>query len=111
MSNQHAAPASGPADGAMPQPNGRASRAPRMTDLLRRYPNIQESERLEIIDFLKHGHPDEIAKATYLEGTEPRVIAFKKDHPEHFRSGLKMWLPWILILVAALLLTLLFRVA
>lgn len=80
-----------------------------MSDLLRRYPNIQDGERLELADFLKNGHPDEIVKATYVLGLEPRAIAFKKDHPEHFRSGWRGWAPWLALLMVPLLLMLLAR--
>jgi hypothetical protein len=80
-----------------------------MSDLLRRYPEIQDGERLELIEFLKHGHPDELVKATYSVGLEPRVIAVRKDHPEHFRSGWRALLPWLALLMVPVLLMLLAR--
>lgn len=98
MSDQPAAPAPGAIHRAASRGTGRAAAAPRMTDLLRRYPRIEDGERLELIDFLKNGHPDEVAKTVYLEGMEPRVIAFKRDHPDQFSTGFKVWLPWILVL-------------
>ena len=82
----------------------RRAPAERMSELLRRYPNIPDEERLALVDFLKSGHPDELAKATYGNGLEPRAIAVKKDHPEHFRVGWRGWLPWIAAGIVMLLL-------
>ncbi|HWH22444.1 MAG TPA: hypothetical protein VNT25_04015 [Allosphingosinicella sp.] len=66
----------------------------RMSDLLRRYPNIPDADRLELADFLKRGNPVEIADATG-NGLEPRAMAFRTDHPEHFGRGFRTWLPWL----------------
>jgi hypothetical protein len=113
MTNASAAPVRG-ADLAAPahQQNEapRRASAEQMADLLRRYPNIAEAERLDLVDFLKRGHPDIVAMASYGAGLEPRVIAVKRDHPEHFSSGARALLPWLgLLLVVPLLLLLLGR--
>lgn len=43
----------------------------------------------------------------YGNGLQSRVIAFKKDHPKHFRTGWRVMLPWLtLLLVSGLLLLL-----
>ncbi|MGQ0588858.1 MAG: hypothetical protein ACT4N8_04905, partial [Sphingosinicella sp.] len=66
-----------------------------MTDLLRRHPQIEEEERLELIAFLKRGHPDELARAVYEHDLEARAVAFKKANPAHFATGFRAWLPWL----------------
>ncbi len=74
----------------------------RMSDLLRRYPAIAEEERQQLLQFLTQGDEEDIVKATYGAGLEPRLIAFRKDHPREF-PGLRAWLPlFVLLLVAAL---------
>jgi hypothetical protein len=73
-----------------------------MSDLLRRYPAIAEEERQQLLRFLTQGDEEEIVRATYGAGLEPRLIAFRKDHPREF-PGLRAWLPlFVLLLVAAL---------
>ncbi|WP_324749753.1 hypothetical protein SH591_14840 [Sphingomonas sp. LY54] len=74
-----------------------------MSEALRRYPDIDDALRLQLIHFLNHGHPDEIARATYGAGLDSELAAFKKNHPEHFKGGLKAWVPLILFLVVPLL--------
>ena len=74
-----------------------------MSEALRRYPNIDDALRLQLIHFLNNGHPDEIARATYGAGLEPRLAQFKKDHPDHFKGGFKAWLPLLLFLLVPLL--------
>ncbi len=111
MNNANAAPDSGasfrtPLD---QQQDRHPASSPRMSELLRRYPNIQDGERLELVDFLKKGHPDSIALATYGAGLETRVIAVKRDHPEHFPSGIRALLPWLVLLMVPLLLVLVAR--
>jgi hypothetical protein len=82
-----------------------------MSEALRRYPDIDDELRLQLIHFLNHGHPDEIARVTYGDGLEPRLAVFKKDHPEHFKSGLKAWLPLLLFVVVTLLVIVGVRIA
>lgn len=112
MTNTHPVPPSGTNLHAQPNLSSRVRRessADAMSKLLRRYPNINDAELLELVEFLKKGHPDVIAMVTYGAGLEPRVIAVKKDHPEQFRSGFRVWLPWLGILMVPLLLSLLSR--
>ena len=82
-----------------------------MSEALRRYPDIDDELRLQLIHFLNHGHPDEIARVTYGNGLEPRLVAFKKDHPEHFKAGFKAWLPLLLFGVVTLLVIIGVRIA
>ena len=92
-----------PAPGAPAAPRGDApSTEQRMTDLLRRHPQIDEEERLALIAFLKHGHPDALARAVYEHDLEARAVAFKKANPEHFATGFRAWLPWLGLLLGAL---------
>lgn len=76
---------------------------PRMSDILRRYPDVGEEERQALIHFLKNGSQEDIAQAAYVDGLEPRLIAFRKDHPEHFPAGLKAWGPLALLVLVPLL--------
>jgi hypothetical protein len=80
-----------------------------MSDLLRRYPDVNDAERLELVDFLKHGHPETLAMVTYGSGLVPEVGRVKKDHPEHFPAGWRTLLPWFGFLAVVLLLILLAR--
>lgn len=100
MTNVNAAPADGGSSSARAAQKP-SSTAETMSELLRRHPNIADQDRLNLIEFLKTGHPDDLVKATYGAGLEARVIAFKKDHPEHFRVNL---LPWLGLAVAVLIL-------
>lgn len=80
--------------------------ASRMSELLRRYPDLQDQERVELVEFLINGHPDALAMATYGAGLVSQATAVKKDHPEYFPSGMRTLLPWlgVLVVVAGLLL-------
>lgn len=75
--------------------------AERMADALRRYPAIGAHERDALIRFARHGAPEDIARAFYVSGLEPQLIAFKKDHPRDFATGLRAWLPLLLMAAAA----------
>lgn len=113
MNNAHPAPTSGAsalAQQDQSKEERRNSSAQAMSELLRRYPNINDADRLELVEFLKKGHPDVIAMATYGAGLEPRVVAVKRDHPEHFPSGFRAWLPWLGMAAVTLLLLLLARI-
>ena len=80
-----------------------------MSDLLRRYPNVDDAQKLQLIDFLKRGHPETLAMVTYGSGLVPQVVKVKKDHPEHFPSGWRTLLPWGGLLLLLLLLILFAR--
>ena len=83
--------------------------AQQMSDLLRRYPEVNDAEKLELVDFLKRGHPDTLAMVTYGSGLVSQVTKVKKDHSEHFPSGWRRRLPWFGFLAVVLLLILLAR--
>ena len=88
------------ADAAAPsaQADPNQSSVARMSDLLRRYPSITEEERKQLLHFLTRGAQEDIVRATFAAGLEPRLIAFRKDHPEHF-PGLRSWLPLGLLIL------------
>ena len=86
------------------QPQATSSTSPSTDDdALRRYPQISEEERQQLIQFLKHGAPEDIVQATYAVGLEPRLILFQRDHPEHFPRGLKAWGPFAVLVLVPLL--------
>ena len=77
------------------------ARTERMTTLLRRYPQIEEEERVELLNFLTNGSPEEIVQVAHLQGLEPRFEQFRADHPKKFRTGLRGWLPMIIFILVA----------
>ncbi len=79
-------------------PEARTSSIERMPELLSKYPAIADEERLELIEFLKEGHPDELAKVVYGKNLGSKAVQVKKDHPDHFGRGLRGWLPLLIIL-------------
>lgn len=79
------------------------TRTERMTTLLRRYPEIEEDERAELLAFLTNGSPEEIVQVAHLQGLEPRFLQFRADHPKEFRTGLRGWLPMIAFVLIALI--------
>ena len=82
---------------AAPAPAASASkRVGRMADLLRAYPDIADAERLQLLEFLTEGVPEEIAQVTHMQGMERSFAAFRKAHPREFPQGLRGWLPMIL---------------
>ncbi len=78
------------------------ARTERMTTLLRRYPQIEEEERLELLEFLTNGPQEEIVQVAHLQGIEPRFLQFRSDHPKEFRTGLRGWLPMIIFILVAI---------
>ena len=101
MSSAHYSPAArrGPADVTITT----NARTERMTTLLRRYPEIAEEERLELLEFLTNGSQEEIVQVAHLQGIEPRFLQFRSDHPKEFRTGFRGWLPMILFIVVAVI--------
>jgi len=73
-----------------------SKRMGRMADLLRAYPSISEPERLQLLEFLTKGVPEEVTQVTHMQGMERSVAAFRKAHPRDFPQGLRSWLPMIL---------------
>lgn len=83
--------------------------AQQMSDLLRRYPDVTPTETLELVEFLKRGHPDTLAMVTYGSGLVSQASAVKKDHPEHFPPRWRLLLPWLALLIIPVLLIALAR--
>jgi hypothetical protein len=102
MNDRTAAPAGADAAAQRAQPNISQPSIAQMTDLLRRYPTIAEEERQHLLRFLTTGDPEDVARATYGAGLEPRVMAFRKDHPEQF-PGFRSWLPLLILLLVTVL--------
>lgn len=72
-----------------------SKRLGRMADLLRAYPEISDADRLQLLEFLTQGPPDEVAQVTHMQGMERSFAAFRKAHPREFPQGLRGWLPMI----------------
>ena len=75
-----------------------------MADLLRAYPDISDAERLQLLEFLTKGPPEEVVQVSHMQGLEPCFAAFRKAHPREFPQGVRGWLPMIVfavIIVAA----------
>jgi hypothetical protein len=112
MTNANAAPAAGASlrsASAQPQEKPPTVSAQRMSDLLRRYPEVNDAEKLELIEFLKRGHPETLAMVTYGSGLVTEVGRVKRDHPEHFPSGWRTMLPWFGFFMVVLLLIMVAR--
>jgi hypothetical protein len=89
---------------ATPAPAGPASaRLGRMADLLRAFPDIADAERLQLLEFLTKGVPEEIAQVTYMQGMERCFTAFRRAHPRDFPQGVRSWLPMIVFGVIILI--------
>ena len=82
-------------------PANAGSRIEMMCDLLRRYPSIEEKERMELLTFLTDGPPDEINQVIFTDGVDERYRAFRKAHPDVFPVGITAWLPIILFVLIA----------
>lgn len=83
-------------DLAAPASTGSASkRLGRMADLLRAFPAIADADRLELLEFLTKGPPDDIVQVSHMQGMERSVAAFRKAHPSDFPQGWRSWLPMI----------------
>lgn len=80
-----------------------SARLGRMADLLRAYPDIPDEERLQLLEFLTKGIPEEIAQVTHMQGMERSFAVFRKAHPRDFPQGLRSWLPMILFGVVIVL--------
>jgi len=74
-----------------------SARLGRMADLLRAYPDIPEAGRVQLLEFLTTGAPEEVAQVTHMQGLEQRVAAFRKAHPRDFPQGFGSWVPMIVI--------------
>jgi hypothetical protein len=67
----------------------RAARSSRdqVADLVRRYPNVSDKDRREILMFMKEGRHLDIGLLTANDNLRPRLDAFMADHRRHFRIG------------------------
>ena len=77
----------------------------RMADLLRRYPLLLPQQKDELLLFLKEGDRAAVGEIARRPGLEPRLIAFRRDHPEHFKMGFASiavgWAMGLLLLAAS----------
>jgi hypothetical protein len=73
--------------------------------ILKRYPDVHERERRELLEFVRKATRPQIRVAFLSRGLEPRLIAFRKDHARELRQGWAAWMPFIvgLMLLATLL--------
>ena len=72
---------------------------------LRRYPEIDETERRALLRFVRRASRTEIRDRILRTGLEPKLIAFSKDHASDLRGRWYVARPWLfgLLLVATLL--------
>ncbi len=82
----------------------------RATLLLRRYPDVSPDEKDELVQFLKEGPPDDVARLTFGSGLDDRITALKKDNPGDFATGPRIWLPLVSFVAAAIVVLVLARV-
>jgi hypothetical protein len=59
----------------------------RVASLLGRYPHVSDTERKEILAFMKEGRHLEIGLLTSNDKVRPQLDAFMEDHKRHFRIG------------------------
>ena len=78
------------------------ARIERMADLLRRYPEIGEAEKAEILLFLKEGRQIEIGLVSTREGIASRLMKFRQDHRAHFRLSPLQILGFVAVIVGPL---------
>ncbi|HWH22445.1 MAG TPA: hypothetical protein VNT25_04020 [Allosphingosinicella sp.] len=76
----------------------------RETSLLRRYPQIAEEDRRELLRFVRKASPADLRKAFLSRGLEGKLIRFRTDHKDQLRSGFAAFTPYILGLMLAIML-------
>lgn len=59
----------------------------RVANLLKRYPDVTDKHRSEILTFIKEGRHVDIGLLTADDKLRPRLDAFMADHKRHFRLG------------------------
>lgn len=64
----------------------RTSRA-HVAKLLSRYPDVSNTEREEILTFMKKGRHLDVGLLTANDNLRPQFDAFMVDHKRHFRLG------------------------
>ena len=57
----------------------------RVASLLKRYPNVSDSDRKEILRFMKEARHLEVGLLTANDNVRPQLDAFMEDHKKHFR--------------------------
>jgi hypothetical protein len=57
----------------------------RVANLLKRYPQVSDNGRKEILQFLKEARHLEIGLLTANDDVRPQLDAFMEDHKRHFR--------------------------
>ncbi|MDT9601055.1 hypothetical protein [Sphingosinicella rhizophila] len=65
------------------------ARLEQMKELLSRYPDIDDSEKDEIVHYLKKGPPLDAALLSTLERIKPQLARFREEHRRHFALGAK----------------------
>jgi hypothetical protein len=76
-----------------------------MADLLRCYPVLLPQQKGELLRFLTEGDRTAVGEIAQRPGLEPRLIASRRDHPEHFKVGIAgiaaVWAAGLLLLAAS----------
>jgi hypothetical protein len=57
----------------------------RVANLLKRYPDVSDNDRKEILRFMKEARHLEIGLLTANDNVRPQLDAFMEDHKKHFR--------------------------
>ncbi len=57
----------------------------RVARLLKRYPRVSDSDRTEILRFMKEARHLEVGLLTANDNVRPQLDAFMEDHKRHFR--------------------------
>jgi len=60
----------------------------RIAALVRRYPHVSETDRKEILHFMKTGRHLDIGLLTANDNVRPQLDAFMAEHKRHFRIGI-----------------------
>ena len=73
----------------------------RVAGLLKRYPDVSDQDRREIIRFMKEARHLEIGLLTANERLQPKLDAFMNDHRRHFQIDLFDIVRMLAVLAAA----------
>jgi DNA-binding transcriptional regulator YbjK len=57
----------------------------RVADLIKRYPQVSDKDRKEILQFMKEARHLEVGLLTSKEELRPQLDAFMEDHKKHFQ--------------------------
>jgi hypothetical protein len=75
----------------------------RIATLLGRYPDVSDSDRTEILEFMKEGRHLDIGMLTANDNLRPQLDAFMDDHKRHFRIGAAEVIRLLAVLAAAVM--------